>query len=669
MVGLTFGAMVAPAASAATSDVAVNESNFPDAVFRGYVSEHFDTDTNGSLTADEISNAQSIHVSEYLDDSQKFHSVQGIEYFTELTNLFIPGAYVSELDVSHNPQLVEVNVYKNQLNGLDLSQNPKVETLNISDNPIVALKAANSIANLTTSGWKTASGVFGVEGTFDLATFVSWFDSSKVSDFKAEANAALEGTVITGMTPYDGYNTTYRGVKFNYNAGHGQSIPVSIALIYGTDAKAGEIRTSNPRIIDIGTHTAGLSVDYEISEELWAKVNRACLNMALSRVFEVSVHPGNINGYGFGNYPGLWDCETGGVSDTDTSESASLSRARIYAVRNETESTAGWRPPSVVEGSKWSVTYQQFSRAQTENKTDLPERTGTLTLVITGLLESTSYGNWLFDLAGEQLRGDGTANPNGWSVNANGVHNLWALPDYAFLKLLEGKDSATDLVPLSKANPASYQYAGITLTLNDGTVVKQPISETSLVPEFTTQSVTPLGEGELNDGNKGDIEGENNNSANPDSPYRVYINKLVDSCKALVDEGLYCYWAGYIYSTPTRLLTPDEQNHLLVQKDNNGKYYINVQLPASYSGVHKIALYDQEGNIQGWTNFTIGESAATGKGDLTDKNTSSNDAVAKNSDSTEKQLAFTGSSIQVIILAGVIVLLVGIVVIVVRKVL
>jgi hypothetical protein len=121
----------------------------------------------------------------------------------------------------------------------------------------------------------------------------------------------------------------------------------------------------------------------------------------------------------------------------------------------------------------------------------------------------------------------------------------------------------------------------------------------------------------LNDGNKGDIEGGNNNTANPDSPYRVYINKLVDSCKALVDEGLYCYWAGYIYSTPTRLLTPDGQNHLLVQKDNNGKYYVNVQLPASYSGAHKIALYDQEGNIQGWTDFTIGKSAATGKNDST----------------------------------------------------
>ena len=42
----------------ALADVVVNETNFPDAVFRAYVSDNFDTDHNGSLSAAEIKAAE-----------------------------------------------------------------------------------------------------------------------------------------------------------------------------------------------------------------------------------------------------------------------------------------------------------------------------------------------------------------------------------------------------------------------------------------------------------------------------------------------------------------------------------------------------------------------------------------------------------------------------------
>ncbi|MCI1869033.1 hypothetical protein [Bifidobacterium crudilactis] len=668
-VGLAFGGMVAPVASAATSDVAVNESNFPDAVFRGYVSEHFDTDANGSLSADEISNAQSVHVSEYLDDSHKFHSVQGIEYFTELTNLFIPGAYVSELDVSHNPQLVEVNVYNNELTGLDLSANTHVTTLNVSGNPLVALKLGASVSGLTIGYLDYAKGFFGDDSTFDLKSLVPWFDASKVSGFSGDNGETLEGSVVTGLTRdvYAGDGLLTRRVHFTYDAGHGASVNANISLTQVTIADSDDIKVSNPRVEDVGSHTVGLKVDYEISQELWDWVDKVCLSSSFSRVFLASVHPGMTTGWDPGS-TNLWDC-TSGVDDADLSQDSALERARIYAVHSDTENSERWYP--LEEGSKWTVNYQSFSRSSDDFAKDtLASRTGTMSTTLGGFLDNTKYGNWLYNETGEQLQPHTITSCKGGGAcgaSTEGVTNLWSLPAYSLLGLFDGYTSAqfSELYKdknawptLSKTDPASYQYAGLVLFTKDGRIIKQNTNDAALIPEFTTQSVTPLDEGELNDGNKGDIEGGNNNTANPDSPYRVYINKLVDSCKALVDEGLYCYWAGYIYSTPTRLLTPDGQNHLLVQKDNNGKYYVNVQLPASYSGAHKIALYDQEGNIQGWTDFTIGKSAATGKNDST---------AAKGSNVPGKRLASTGSSVSVIALVSFIVLATGATFVTARK--
>ena len=44
----------APRAEAATGDVAINATNFPDPNFRAYVSSEIDTDGNGVLSASEI---------------------------------------------------------------------------------------------------------------------------------------------------------------------------------------------------------------------------------------------------------------------------------------------------------------------------------------------------------------------------------------------------------------------------------------------------------------------------------------------------------------------------------------------------------------------------------------------------------------------------------------
>ncbi len=80
--------------------VKINEVNFPDAVFRKYVSDSFDLDWNNVLSADEIAEAKVI---------SKMHagieSFEGIEYLTELTTLEASMNEAWTIDLSNNTKL------------------------------------------------------------------------------------------------------------------------------------------------------------------------------------------------------------------------------------------------------------------------------------------------------------------------------------------------------------------------------------------------------------------------------------------------------------------------------------------------------------------------------------------------------------------------------------
>ncbi len=68
--------------SYAWADVAINATNFQDDNFRSYVSTNFDTDSDGILSNSEIAGVTSIDVY-----SRNISSLQGVEYFTALTEL------------------------------------------------------------------------------------------------------------------------------------------------------------------------------------------------------------------------------------------------------------------------------------------------------------------------------------------------------------------------------------------------------------------------------------------------------------------------------------------------------------------------------------------------------------------------------------------------------
>ena len=148
----------------ATAGVAIDETNFPDAVFRQYILDKFDTDGYGSLSDAEMEKVTSINV-----HSEDITDLTGMEYFKEkLVRLSISNTQISglvlenypklkelsatndspsalndsrftELTIRNCPSLGEVYLYRGKLRKLSISGCEKLYYLECSDNALSEL--------------------------------------------------------------------------------------------------------------------------------------------------------------------------------------------------------------------------------------------------------------------------------------------------------------------------------------------------------------------------------------------------------------------------------------------------------------------------------------------------------------------------------------------------
>ncbi len=111
LLALTAAALFLPGSARAEIDqVPINDKNFPDQVFRQYVSDNFDTDGDAILSRDELEAVTEI------DCSQMYiRSLEGIRYFVALKELRCSDNNISELDLSGNPDLTVLDCDRNLL--------------------------------------------------------------------------------------------------------------------------------------------------------------------------------------------------------------------------------------------------------------------------------------------------------------------------------------------------------------------------------------------------------------------------------------------------------------------------------------------------------------------------------------------------------------------------
>jgi len=104
-----------------TDEVAISNTNFPDAVFRAYVSKEFDTNKDGYLSQSEINNVKEIDV-----EGANISSLIGLSYFTALEDLSCYDNNLTSLDISNNTKLIYLYCADNSIKTLDISNNPKL---------------------------------------------------------------------------------------------------------------------------------------------------------------------------------------------------------------------------------------------------------------------------------------------------------------------------------------------------------------------------------------------------------------------------------------------------------------------------------------------------------------------------------------------------------------
>ena len=112
-----------------------------DLVFMKYCYDNFDVNNDGKVSMSEAEAVRSISV-----DGKGIHSLKGIEYFTQLTDLRCGYNELSSLDVRNNTALTYLFCPNNQITTLDVRNNTVLKGLSCSYNQLSALDVRNNTA-------------------------------------------------------------------------------------------------------------------------------------------------------------------------------------------------------------------------------------------------------------------------------------------------------------------------------------------------------------------------------------------------------------------------------------------------------------------------------------------------------------------------------------------
>ena len=119
-------------AANAAGDIAIDEAHFPDGTFRTYVLENFD-DGDGVLSRAEQDAVTSLNIT-YGSATHygKMVTLEGIEFFPNLKELFCSTLGLERVDLSHNRKLTRVSLPFNPLTSLDVSGCPELTVLYVN---------------------------------------------------------------------------------------------------------------------------------------------------------------------------------------------------------------------------------------------------------------------------------------------------------------------------------------------------------------------------------------------------------------------------------------------------------------------------------------------------------------------------------------------------------
>lgn len=177
-----------PTTYADTGDVAIDETNFPDDVFRAYIVQQFDDNKDNVLSATEIEGIKNVAITVEND----LKSLTGIELFPNLEFLEVRVTGLERLDVSQNKKLKKLSCGNNSsLTSINVNRADALETLNCSNTGITALDVSQNPALTTLDCSYTSISVLDVSNHTAL-TSLNCMYSESLTALNIEGTSSLE---------------------------------------------------------------------------------------------------------------------------------------------------------------------------------------------------------------------------------------------------------------------------------------------------------------------------------------------------------------------------------------------------------------------------------------------------------------------------------------------
>ena len=151
--------------AADNSVVSINATNFPDAIFRAYVAEAYDRNSDGYLSVDERNAVTYVNVWE-----DNVTTLQGIKFFPNVQTIICGDSLITNLDLGGLSKLNYLGCDNTPLTSLDLTGCVSLEYLYCYDTELTSLDVSDCTALIKINCRDTSIVSLDVSGLKKLTT-------------------------------------------------------------------------------------------------------------------------------------------------------------------------------------------------------------------------------------------------------------------------------------------------------------------------------------------------------------------------------------------------------------------------------------------------------------------------------------------------------------------
>ena len=199
--------------------VVINATHFPDENFRNFVSENYDIDHDGKLSRAEAEAVEVMWV-----NNMNINNLTGIEYFTELLELYCHNEsgetdtknHLTSLDLSANTKLTRVACGQNEITILNIANCTELGNLHCSNNQLTALDVTHNTKLWRLCCWNNKLTTLNVSNNPLLQEFICWenqLTSLDVSNHTALDDLSICPNPLTSLNVSGCTALTYLGIS------------------------------------------------------------------------------------------------------------------------------------------------------------------------------------------------------------------------------------------------------------------------------------------------------------------------------------------------------------------------------------------------------------------------------------------------------------------------